>query len=44
MHALLPIPNKGDSDWSYAWIPVLGPILGGLAGALLYNLVLGFIN
>ncbi|EOI9054734.1 MIP/aquaporin family protein [Streptococcus pyogenes] len=29
MHALLPIPNKGDSDWSYAWIPVLGPILGG---------------
>ena len=44
MHALLPIPNKGDSDWSYAWIPVLGPILGGVAGALLYNLVLGFIN
>lgn len=33
MHALLPIPNKGDSDWSYAWIPVLGPILGGVAGA-----------
>lgn len=29
MHALLPMPNKGDSDWSYAWIPVLGPILGG---------------
>ncbi|HEL0562710.1 TPA: aquaporin family protein [Streptococcus equi subsp. zooepidemicus] len=36
MHALLPIPNKGDSDWSYAWIPVLGPILGGVAGALIY--------
>lgn len=32
MHALLPMPNKGDSDWSYAWIPVLGPILGGVAG------------
>ena len=29
MHALLPIPGKRDSDWSYAWIPVIGPILGG---------------
>lgn len=28
MHALLPIPGKGSSDWSYAWIPVVGPILG----------------
>ncbi|HEK9986195.1 TPA: aquaporin family protein [Streptococcus equi subsp. zooepidemicus] len=40
MHALLPIPNKGDSDWSYAWIPVLGPILGGVAGALIYQMIL----
>ncbi len=32
-HALLPIPNKGTSDWSYAWIPVVGPLIGGvLAG------------
>lgn len=29
-HALLPIPNKRDSDWSYAWIPVIGPIAGAL--------------
>ncbi|WP_022871673.1 MIP/aquaporin family protein [Nesterenkonia alba] len=29
-HALLPIPNKGSSDWSYSWVPVLGPVLGGL--------------
>lgn len=36
MHAILPIPNKGDSDWSYAWIPVVAPILGGIAGALTY--------
>lgn len=36
-HALLPIPGKGGSDWGYAWIPVLGPILGGVAGAMLFN-------
>ncbi len=28
-HSLLPIPNKGGSDWSYSWIPVVGPLLGG---------------
>jgi glycerol uptake facilitator protein len=30
MHALLPMPTKGDSNWSYSWIPVLGPVLGTL--------------
>lgn len=40
-HALLPIAGKGDSDWGYSWIPVAGPILGGVAGALAYRL-LGF--
>lgn len=35
-HFLLPIAGKGDSDWGYSWIPVLGPIIGGiLAGAIL---------
>lgn len=34
-HALLPIAGKGDADWSYAWVPVLGPIAGGLAAAFL---------
>jgi glycerol uptake facilitator protein len=29
-HALLPVPGKRDSDWSYAWIPVVGPLLGAL--------------
>jgi glycerol uptake facilitator protein len=36
-HALLPIPGKGGSDWAYSWIPVIAPILGGIAGALTYN-------
>ena len=35
-HALLPIPGKGGSDWGYAWIPVLAPILGGICGAAAY--------
>ncbi len=38
-HAFLPIPGKGSSDWSYAWIPVVGPILGGIAGAWMYRLL-----
>lgn len=38
-HAILPIPGKGDSDWGYAWIPVVGPLLGGVFGAILFNLV-----
>jgi len=33
-HQLLPIPGKRDSDWSYAWVPVVGPLLGGVAAAL----------
>lgn len=36
-HALLPIPGKIDSDWGYAWVPVAGPIAGGVAGALFYK-------
>ncbi|HMJ59614.1 MAG TPA: MIP/aquaporin family protein [Gemmatimonadales bacterium] len=36
-HAVLPISGKGGSDWSYAWIPVAGPIIGGVIAALLYK-------
>jgi glycerol uptake facilitator protein len=39
-HAFLPIPGKGSSDWSYAWIPVVAPILGGICGALCFQLLL----
>jgi glycerol uptake facilitator len=39
VHALLPIPGKRDSNWSYAWVPVIGPILGAMAGAGLFALV-----
>jgi glycerol uptake facilitator protein len=37
MHAILPIPGKGTSDWSYSWVPVLGPLIGGAIGALAYG-------
>ncbi|HUW61992.1 MAG TPA: MIP/aquaporin family protein [Candidatus Bathyarchaeia archaeon] len=40
-HAFLPIPGKGGSDWTYAWIPVVAPIVGGILGAALY-VALGF--
>ncbi len=39
IHAILPIHNKGKTDWSYAWIPVLGPILGSLIAGGLYLLL-----
>ncbi len=41
-HFILPIPNKGSSDWSYAWVPVVGPIVGGLLGVGVYQIL--FIN
>lgn len=38
-HAILPIHGKGTSDWGYAWIPVVGPIIGGTFGALVYQAI-----
>ena len=38
-HAVLPIPGKGDSDWSYSWIPVVAPLVGGIIGAVLYSIL-----
>lgn len=37
MHFLLPISGKRDSDWAYAWVPILGPLAGAAAGAFLYQ-------
>ncbi len=42
VHALLPIPGgKRDSDWDYAWVPVFGPLTGGLLAALAYRVLDG---
>ncbi|MFF7320082.1 MIP/aquaporin family protein [Streptomyces albogriseolus] len=37
VHALLPIPRKGTSDWAYAWVPVVGPLIGGALSGLVFN-------
>lgn len=38
-HFILPIPGKGSSDWSYSWIPVIGPVIGGLLGSWVYKML-----
>lgn len=38
-HALLPIPGKGDSNWKYAWIPVVAPIMGGVIAAVIFSII-----
>ena len=37
-HAVLPIKGKGDSDWGYAWVPVVGPMIGAVLAALTYSI------
>ena len=39
MHFILPIKGKRDSDWSYSWIPVIGPVIGGVLAALLFKML-----
>ena len=40
-HAILPIAGKGGNDWGYSWIPVVGPIIGGILGALAFTVLFG---
>ncbi|MDR2255834.1 MAG: aquaporin family protein [Arthrobacter sp.] len=40
-HAVLPIKGKGSSDWAYSWVPVVGPIVGGVLAALVYMAYVG---
>lgn len=39
VHAFLPLPNKDDNDWAYAWIPVFGPVAGATLAAIIYLLI-----
>ncbi|WP_026751256.1 MIP/aquaporin family protein [Sediminibacterium sp. C3] len=39
MHAILPMKNKADTDWGYAWVPIAGPILGALAAGFIFSAI-----
>ena len=39
MHFILPIKNKGNSGWGYSWIPVVGPVIGGILAALVFKML-----
>ena len=39
MHFILPIKGKGDSGWGYSWIPVVGPVIGGILAALVFRML-----
>jgi len=39
MHFILPIKGKGNSGWGYSWIPVVGPMIGGILAALLFKML-----
>lgn len=41
MHFFLPIPNKRDSEWQYAWVPIIGPFIGALLASLMYMIFKG---
>ncbi|HSJ68404.1 MAG TPA: MIP/aquaporin family protein [Anditalea sp.] len=41
VHAMLPIKGKGGSDWSYSWVPIIGPLVGATIAALLFMFLSG---
>ena len=42
-HAICPIKDKGTNDWEYAWVPIIGPVLGALTAALVYWAIMGIM-
>jgi len=44
IHQLLPIPGKGSSDWAYSWVPVAGPLTGGVLAAVVWSLYAGLVG
>ena len=38
-YALLPVPNKGDANWAYAWVPIVGPTIGAVLAVLAVNVM-----
>lgn len=44
MHSILPMKGKGSSDWSYAWVPIVGPIIGGLLAAFFFQFLKSFAS
>lgn len=41
VHALYPLKQKGSSQWDYSWVPVVAPLLGGIAGTFVFKLLFG---
>lgn len=41
VHALMPVPNKGNSNWNYSWVPVVAPIAGAVIGIFIYKMFFG---
>jgi glycerol uptake facilitator protein len=44
VHALLPIPGKRDSDWSYAWVPIVGPLMGAVIAFYVHTFCIGGLS
>lgn len=44
MHAILPIAGKGDSDWKYAFVPIVGPVIGAILGVSIYLLLINSMS
>lgn len=38
-HAICPIKDKRDADWSYSWVPIVGPLIGGVTAAIVFMVI-----